>query len=127
MRVLVTGGAGALGVNLLRYLRGHREWEIRSLDVAPLDGADLGHVEVVDGDIRDREVVAGAVRHVDVVVNAAAALPSYGAATSGRSTSMAPRRSSRRRSAMASAASSTCRRPRSTDFRDMLLSSSATR
>lgn len=77
MRVLVTGGAGALGVNLLRYLRRYPDWSVRSLDIAPLDGADLTHVDGMVGDIRDREVVARAMHRVDVVVNAAAALPSY--------------------------------------------------
>lgn len=77
MRFLVTGGSGFLGINLVRYLleRGH---EVRSLDVAPFDYADVrDRVDAVAGDIRDRGVVADAVRDVDIVVHAAAALPLY--------------------------------------------------
>ena len=71
----ITGGAGFLGLHLSRRLLadGH---EVRSLDVAPLDDAELERsVSELRGDIRDgarvRELCAGA----DVVVHAAAALP----------------------------------------------------
>jgi len=71
----ITGGAGFLGLHLSRRLLadGH---EVRSLDVAPLDDAELERsVSELRGDIRDgarvRELCVGA----DVVVHAAAALP----------------------------------------------------
>jgi len=75
-RWLITGGAGFLGINLIRDLlaRGH---EVRSLDIAPFDYPEQDRVEVLDGDIRDRSVVDSAMKHVDVVVHCAAALPLY--------------------------------------------------
>ena len=75
--VLVTGGAGFLGVNLLRYLR-DRGYGLVSLDIADYPYADLqGAVRVVRGDIRNRRDVETAMQGVDLVVHCAAALPLY--------------------------------------------------
>ncbi|KPK48383.1 MAG: epimerase [Planctomycetes bacterium SM23_25] len=74
---LVTGGAGFLGINLVRALlaRGH---EVASLDVAPFDYADCkDRVRIVTGDIRDPAAVDEATRDAEVVVHCAAALPLY--------------------------------------------------
>jgi nucleoside-diphosphate-sugar epimerase len=74
---LVTGGAGFLGINLIRHLlaRGHT---VRSLDLLPFDYADCkDRVTAVTGDIRDRAAVERAMEGADVVVHAAAALPLY--------------------------------------------------
>lgn len=76
-RYLVTGGAGFLGINLVRHLlvRGHA---VTSLDVAPFDYADCrDRVRIVTGDIRDPAAVAEATQGADVVVHCAAALPLY--------------------------------------------------
>ncbi len=76
-RYLVTGGAGFLGINLVRSLlaRGH---EVRSLDLAPFDYADCAErVDIVTGDIRDPDVCRRAAEGCDVVVHCAAALPLY--------------------------------------------------
>ncbi len=74
MTWLVTGGAGFLGVHLLRRLvaGGVRA---RSLD---LSGGAPDGVEELVGDASDERAVRRAVAGVDVIVHAAAALPSGG-------------------------------------------------
>ncbi len=74
MLVVVTGGAGFLGLHLARWLlaAGHR---VRSLDLATLDVVGLEAVEEIIGDVTDARVVGDALRGADVVVHAAAALP----------------------------------------------------
>jgi nucleoside-diphosphate-sugar epimerase len=73
----VTGGAGFLGVNLLRYLR-DRGYGLVSLDIADFPYPDLqGVVRVVRGDIRNRADVDTAMEGVQLVVHSAAALPLY--------------------------------------------------
>lgn len=75
--VLVTGGAGFLGINLVRYLL-ERGYAVVSLDIAPFDYPDVaGRVRVIDGDIRDACAVEQAMTDVDAVVHTAAALPLY--------------------------------------------------
>lgn len=71
---LVTGGAGFLGINLVRLLlaRGVR---VRSLDIAPFDYPERARVEVILGDIRNPQAVDSALQGVDAVVHCAAALP----------------------------------------------------
>lgn len=76
MKVMITGGAGFLGINMVRYLleRGH---EVVSLDIAPFDYPEKNKITVVTGDIRRAEDVATALRGCDSVVHCAAALPLY--------------------------------------------------
>ena len=73
---LVTGGAGFLGINLVRFLlaRGHK---VRSMDIAPFDYPERGVVDAIQADIRDPAVVGRAMAGVDLVVHCAAALPLY--------------------------------------------------
>jgi len=73
---LITGGAGFLGINLVRYLleRGHT---VRTLDIAPFDYPERARIEAISGDIRDKAVVDRAMENVDIVVHTAAALPLY--------------------------------------------------
>ena len=72
---LVTGGAGFLGINLVRYLLAHG-YAVRSLDLAPFPSyPERDRIEVVPGDIRERASVDQAMADVDRVFHCAAALP----------------------------------------------------
>jgi nucleoside-diphosphate-sugar epimerase len=76
-RVLVTGGAGFLGINLIRFLLS-RNCVIRSYDFAEFTYPDVRDaVEVVRKDIRDKQAVDQAMAGIDWVVHCAAALPLY--------------------------------------------------
>jgi nucleoside-diphosphate-sugar epimerase len=77
MKVLVTGGAGFLGINLIRYLHA-RNHQCVALDIADFDYPDMkDKVTIVKGDIRNEKDVARAMQGVDQVVHTAAALPLY--------------------------------------------------
>src|SRR4028119_1900890 len=78
-KVLITGGAGFLGINLARHLLS-RGYEVASLDLEPFDYPERGRVEELTGDIRDKAFVDRAVEGADFVVHTAAALPPYSAA-----------------------------------------------
>jgi dTDP-glucose 4,6-dehydratase len=79
-RVLVTGGAGFISSNVIRYLLRATEYDVVSLDALTYAGnvenlADvMSHerLSFVHGDIRNAELVAEIVAEVDVIVNAAA-------------------------------------------------------
>jgi len=77
--ILVTGGAGFMGINLIRYLlEMDTEVRIRSLDYAPFDYADCRDlIEIHTADIRDAEAVEKAMQDVDQVIHCAMALPLY--------------------------------------------------
>ena len=79
-RVLVTGGAGFISSNFIRWLLRHTPWEVVSLDALTYAGnvenlADvMSHerLSFVEGDIRDTDLVREIAARVDVIVNAAA-------------------------------------------------------
>ena len=74
---LVTGGAGFLGINLIRHLLDHGE-AVVSLDKESFDYPDVTpRITVVQGDIRDRATVDPCMAGVDIVMHGAAALPLY--------------------------------------------------
>lgn len=76
MRWLITGGAGFLGINLVRHLLARGD-AVTSLDRAPFDYPERAKVTEIRGDIRNRGDVERAVQGCNVVVHAAAALPLY--------------------------------------------------
>lgn len=73
-RFLVTGGAGFMGINLVRYLldKGH---EVRSYDIADFTYPEADQISVLHGDIRDTDLHDQAFEGIDIVVHCAAALP----------------------------------------------------
>jgi UDP-glucose 4-epimerase len=72
--VLVTGGAGFIGANLLRQI--DESYDVRVLDNLLRGSRELlppdRDIDLVVGDIRDPDAVAGAVRGVDLVIHLAA-------------------------------------------------------
>ena len=76
MKVFVTGGAGFLGINLVRYLLA-RNYDVVSYDIASFDYPEKDRVTAITGDIRNVEQTKEAMRGCDVVVHCAAALPLY--------------------------------------------------
>ena len=79
MRVLVTGGSGFLGINLIRFLRTKGVDEIRVLDIADFDYPEKNEpwLKFTLGDVRDIPAVEKITEGCDVVVHCAAALPLY--------------------------------------------------
>ena len=75
-KVLITGGAGFLGINLIRHLMA-RGYGISSLDVEEFDYPERDGIETIKGDIRDKALVDRAMEDADLVVHTAAALPLY--------------------------------------------------
>ncbi|TFH39668.1 MAG: NAD-dependent epimerase/dehydratase family protein [Chrysiogenales bacterium] len=79
MNFLVTGGAGFLGINIVRYLL-DRHHDVVSLDIADFDYPDvMDRIRIEKGDIRDEKTVASVMDGIDMVVHTAAALPLYSA------------------------------------------------
>lgn len=77
LKVLITGGAGFLGINLVRYLL-KKGCEVVSLDRVQFDYPDVNRkITIITGDIRDFEMDKKAMKGVDMVVHTAAALPLY--------------------------------------------------
>src|SRR5918911_4577777 len=75
-KILITGGAGFLGINLARHLLS-RGYAVASLDVEDFDYPERDRVEIIKGDIRNKAIVDRAVQGADFVVHTAAALPLY--------------------------------------------------
>ncbi|MCD6101407.1 MAG: GDP-mannose 4,6-dehydratase [Candidatus Marinimicrobia bacterium] len=81
MKVLVTGGAGFIGSNFIRYvLEKHKDWEVINLDKLGY-GSNLANLKDIEdderytfikGDINDYELVKGLIKEVDAIVNFAA-------------------------------------------------------
>lgn len=76
-RILITGGAGFLGINLVRHFMEKGYGDIVSLDTMPFDYPERDRITEIQGDIRDKAIVARAMEDVDWVIHTAAALPLY--------------------------------------------------
>ncbi len=77
MKFLITGGAGFLGINIVRHLhsRGH---EVISFDIAEFDYPDIkDKIKIIKNDIRNKSAVDEAMKGIDAVIHTAAALPLY--------------------------------------------------
>jgi len=75
--ILVTGGSGFLGINLIRHLL-LKGFDISVIDLEPFTYEDCRNsIRMIEGDIRDIEKVQEAMQDVDMVVHCAAALPLY--------------------------------------------------
>jgi len=76
-QILVTGGAGFLGINLIRCLLDRGFTAITSADIAEFDYPEKDRIRIVRGDIRDPALVRDLVPGTDWLIHAAAALPLY--------------------------------------------------
>ncbi|MGQ9808478.1 MAG: NAD-dependent epimerase/dehydratase family protein [Armatimonadota bacterium] len=72
----ITGGAGFLGINLVRFLL-ERGQSVATFDLAPFDYPEADRVRHTQGDIRDADTLRRAMAGAHLVVHAAAALPLY--------------------------------------------------
>jgi 3beta-hydroxy-Delta5-steroid dehydrogenase / steroid Delta-isomerase len=79
-RVLVTGGSGFVGANLVTTLL-DRGYSVRSFDRAPSPLAPHSQLEVLQGDITDKDVCAQAVDGIDTVFHTAAIIELMGGAS----------------------------------------------
>jgi len=75
MKVLITGGAGFLGLHLARFFK-QKGQQITLVDIAPYPESEyknLGSLLTID--VRDKAKLSRAIKGQDVIVHAAAALP----------------------------------------------------
>ncbi|MCK4595847.1 NAD-dependent epimerase/dehydratase family protein, partial [candidate division WOR-3 bacterium] len=77
MKVLITGGSGFLGINLIRYLLDKGISNIISLDLVEFDYPEKNKIRTIVGDIRNQETVKEVMKGITFVVHCAAALPLY--------------------------------------------------
>jgi UDP-glucose 4-epimerase len=73
-RVLVTGGCGFIGANLVRFLRERTPWRVRVID--NMQTGDPGHVseelaDVFEGNVSDPKALESALEGIDAVIHLA--------------------------------------------------------
>ncbi len=77
VKVLITGGSGFLGINMVRKLLEKSVMNIIVLDIADFDYPEKDKITYIKGDIRDRIKVEEVMKGVKYVIHTAAALPLY--------------------------------------------------
>jgi nucleoside-diphosphate-sugar epimerase len=77
VKVLITGGSGFLGINMVRKLFENKVNDVVIYDLAEFDYPEKDKVTYIKGDIRDKEKVREAMKGITHVVHTAAALPLY--------------------------------------------------
>lgn len=78
MHYLITGGAGFLGINLIRFLLKNNENEITSIDISEFNYDDVkSKIKIIQGDIRNSSLINDVMKNVDIIIHTAAALPLY--------------------------------------------------
>ncbi len=78
MRILITGGAGFLGLHLAKYYAKNvgTGRDLSLLDIAPFNKSEYPkNCVFIQGDIRDKNLINQLIKSVDLVIHAAAALP----------------------------------------------------
>lgn len=75
-KVLITGGAGFLGINLVRHLL-KKGYEVISYDLMPFDYSEKSKITEIQGDIRNKKLLTKTMAGCNLVVHCAAALPLY--------------------------------------------------
>jgi len=77
LKVLISGGSGFLGINMVRKLLEKGVTNISVIDFADFDYPEKDRITFIKGDIRDKAKVSEAMSGVNQVIHAAAALPLY--------------------------------------------------
>ncbi len=76
MKFFITGGAGFLGINLIRFLlkKGHK---IVSYDIVPFNYPEKKQITTIIGDIRNKKLLEQSMQGCNIIIHCAAALPLY--------------------------------------------------
>lgn len=75
-KAFVTGGAGFLGINLVRFLL-DKNYDIVSYDISPFDYPEKFRIKAIVADIRNKKDLEQGMKGCDIVIHCAAALPLY--------------------------------------------------